>query len=191
MNKVECKEVLDFLRYNYQNISITNEMVDVWFNELQQYDKEDIMLKLKDMIGWDIFQLKAPSLMAIVKDVPKTQQKLDWNKGVAYCNYCGRAFTVGNGKEKNSMDEIHQHEDRCRSIKYINKKYSIRYKDRELTNEEKRNLYNMSKEEFDGYYDKILKYIYDHTDNEMEKTCIDHIFNPPNAKDTKKIFGVE
>lgn len=151
MNKVECKEILDFIRYNY-NTNVDNNLFNVWFDELQQYDKNDVMSRLKEMVGYEIYQLKPPTLMALVKDVPKTQQKLDWGKGVVFCNICGKAFQVPNVKVQGALDELHKHEDKCRSMNYIIKQ-AKKYKDKDISRKE---LWDLTDDEFNALYDRTL-----------------------------------
>ena len=43
----------------------------------------------------------------------------------------------------------------------------------------------MSEEEFNERYNKLLYYIYEHTENESERTRIGFIFNPPSKEKAK------
>lgn len=168
MNKIDCREILDYVSMNYSNFQIDNNLFNMWFNELQQYDKDDVLNKIKEMISKDLYQMKPPTLMAIIKDIPKQQEKLDWNKGVAFCNYCGKGFNIGDVKLPNALAELHKHEDKCRSMNFIIKQVK-KYKGIELTRKE---LWSYDDDKFEKVYNKTLELI---KDNSIDKDEIERV----------------
>ena len=96
MNKIEVKEVLDYLSYNYNTFNVTEGLFKMWLDELQQYDKEDVMDKIKKMIASGNYKVTAPQLVTITSGLTKTDKKIDWNKTVTFCPICNKAFQCDN-----------------------------------------------------------------------------------------------
>lgn len=184
MNKEQVNEMLSQLSMQYQNFKITDELFDMWFDELQQYDFNDVIDRLKHLVSTGRYNYNPPPLIMIIDGLTKKHHKLDWKKNVVLCHFCNKGFNVD---EKGYSAELKEHEDRCRSINYVirqmKKWYGVT-----ITRGE---LWALPKEEFDAKYDKLLHYIYEHTDNPVEKDVIGYIFNPPNEEKVKEIFGVE
>ena len=173
MNKIEVKEILEYVSMNYTNFQVNNDLFNMWLDELQQYDKNDVMDKLKEMLSKDLYQMKPPTLMAIVKDLSKIQEKIDWHKGVVFCGRCGKAFQVSNVKAPNALDELHKHEDKCRSIDYIIRQAKT-YKGIELT---RKDLWQYDDAKFEELYKRTLELTRDNTLEKDEKNRIERILN--------------
>ena len=84
-----------------------------------------------------------------------TQEKLDWGKGVTFCNYCGKGFNIGDIKQPNALAEVHKHEDKCRSINYIITQ-AKKYKGVELT---RKQLWQYDDEKFEELYNRNLELV--------------------------------
>ena len=173
MNKIEVKEVLDYLSYNYNTFNVTEGLFKMWLDELQQYDKEDVMDKIKKMIASGNYKVTAPQLVTITSGLTKTDKKIDWNKTVTFCPICNKAFQCDNTMYSKDYE---QHRPKCQSIRYVITQ-TKKWFGKDLTRAE---LWNMSEQEFNERYNKLLHYIQEHTDNETERTLIGYVFNPPN-----------
>lgn len=181
MNKIEVKQILDYLELNYKDFRVSKEMFEMWLEELQQYDYDDTINKVKQLISTGHYISTPPHLVAITNGLSKIDKKLDWSKQVVLCRNCNKGFnTDNNGYSK----ELKEHEERCNSINYVIKQ-TKKWFNKDLTRGE---LWAMSKEEFDTRYDKLLHYIYENTTNPVEKEIISYIFNPPNPEFTRKLF---
>ena len=82
------------------------------------------------------------------------------------------------------MLEIREHEDRCRSIRYLQRLYS-KYFNRTLGELEK--LYNIPKKEFDEQYIKVMEKALPLVKNESEKRSMYNVIEtyygrPPKYK---------
>lgn len=119
-----------------------------WFEKLEPYDSEDINEKLDEFLKDGDNLSKQPDVYQLIKHCKTIKDKKNFCGYTTSCKFCGRWF---------DMNEVHDHEDRCRSIKYIGKLYSKFFPERELP---LKDLYNMSKQEFDVNYEKILDVIY-------------------------------
>ena len=165
MNKAEVNSILEYISINYPDFQITDELFNMWLDELQQYDYEDVLNKLKDMLKTGHYNSRPPILMNIISGLNKKSSKIDWKSTVVYCPICNKAF---NCKKDYSSPDLKEHEDRCRSIRYVIKQ-TKKWFNKDLSRAE---LWAMSKEEFDERYNKLLHYIYENTENEDEKDII-------------------
>lgn len=182
MNKIEVKEILDYLSYNYNSFNVTEGLFKMWLDELQQYDKEDVMDKIKNMIASGYYKATAPQLVTITNGLTKTDKKIDWTKTVTFCPICNKAFQCDKNLHSREYEE---HRPKCQNIRYVIKQ-TKKWFNKDLTRAE---LWNMPEKEFEERYDKLLHYIYDHTENETEKQIIGYIFNPPNES-ASALFNV-
>ena len=184
MNREQVKKVLDILKLNYPNYINENNkafMLEEWCKELNEYSFDDTIERIKQVMSEERYQMKPPTLYYITNGMIKLKNKIDYNEDVHYCDNCHRPF--------NDLNQMMEHRARENSIEYIireSKKWFNKTFDKEGID----NLYEMSEEEFDTRYKKLLKYIYDHTDNEFEKQRIGCIFNPPEPEEAKKIMNV-
>lgn len=181
MNKADVREILECIALNYKTFEITETLFKMWLDELQQYDKEDVMNKLKDMIASGKYNINPPMLMTLVNGLTKKSKKLDWSKNITYCRRCNKAFQCD--KDGYSKD-YKEHEGKCKSIDYVIKQ-TKKWFGKELTRAE---LWAMNEKEFNERYDKLLHYIYNHTEDDNEKTIIGYIFNPPTVEGTLNII---
>ena len=178
MNSEQIKELIKYLKNSYPNYEFKNEMIEYWEQELSQYEYEDIKNKLKELMGEERYSYQPPLLEAITRGITKKHNKVDFNELVYFCRICRRPF--------NSKEELDLHEDRCRSIRYIEKQYK-RFNWGEVKN--KAEMYNMSEEEFDKKYKIILRKVQNATNDELEKTRIEFIFNPPSQEQARKFLN--
>ena len=181
MNKIQVKQVLDYLEINYKDFRVSKEMFEMWLDELQQYDYEDVITKLKELMSSGHYISTPPHLVTITNGLAKIDKKIDWSKTVVLCKNCNKGFNVD---DNGFSQELKDHEERCNSINYVIRQ-SKKWFNKDLTRGE---LWSMSREEFDERYDKLLHYIYEHTDNETEKTIIGYIFNPPSPDTVREMF---
>lgn len=178
MNNEQVKEIILYLKNSYSNYDFKKELVDYWKQELSQYDYEDVKNKLKELMSEDRYAYQPPLLEALTRGITKKHNKVDFNELVYFCMFCRRPF--------NDRNEFEEHQDRCRSIKYIERQYK-RFNWGEVRN--KAEMYNMSEEEFDEKYKIILRKVQNATTDEMEKRRIEFIFNPPSQEKAKEFLN--
>lgn len=118
-----------------------------WFDKLEPYDTKDINLELDDFFKNGDNLNKQPDLYQLIKNCKTINEKKNNSGLITSCKYCTRWF---------DMTEVHEHEDRCRSINYIKRLYSKFFSGREVPLKE---LYEMSNDEFDTNYYKILEIV--------------------------------
>lgn len=180
MSKEQIKEIIKYLKNSYPNYEFKPEMIEYWKQELNQYDYEDINNRLKELMSEERYAYQPPLLEALTKGIIKKHNKVDFNELVYYCQFCRRPF--------NDKQELDPHEDRCSAIRYIQRQYK-RFMWPKLTGTQIKEMYNMSEEEFDEKYKIILRKVQNLTTDEMEKTRIEFIFNPPSQEKAKEFLN--
>ncbi len=179
MNKEEIKQIIGFMQTNYPNFNFKKELIDYWKKELANYDFNDIDTRIKQLMSDERYAYQPPLLEAITRGLTKKDNKVDFSKLTYFCRICRKPF--------NDQEELQVHEDRCSSIRYIKSQYK-RFGWASLTGTQIKEMYNMPEEEFDEKYKIILRKVQKLTTDEMEKTRIEFIFNPPTKEQAIAFF---
>lgn len=180
MKTEQAKEIIKYLKNSYPSYEFKKELIEYWCEEFTQYDYEDINNRLKELMGDERYAYQPPLLEALTKGITKKHNKVDFSQLVYYCLFCKRPF--------NDKSELDLHEDRCSSIKYIQRQYK-RFGWPKLTGTQIKEMYNMSEEEFDEKYKVILRKVQKLTNDENEKRRIEFIFNPPTQEGAKEFLN--
>jgi len=177
MKKEETKELLKLIKYNYPSFDVKEGMVTMWSQIMSEYSYDDVKHALEVYMADDRFQKQPPTAYLLVKGLPKVRDRIDFTKDTFYCRHCGKAF--------NDMEEHDKHFDKCSSIQYLireNKKWFNRIIDRKF-------LWQLSDEEFEERYNKMLKFIMEHTKDEHERQRIKYYFNKPSEEEAKEFLS--
>lgn len=176
MNKSQTIEIINIINNNYKNFfdeSRLDNIIKEWNIELSQYDYDDIKEALIECMSKSEFQMKPPTLYHITSKCQKKHDKINLSSMIYFCNKCHRPF--------DSMELLSEHRDRCNSVIFICNQWKKWY-GKDLTKADIRTLYEMEEVQFRERYNKLLHYIYEHTQDENEKILIGYIFNPPNQE---------
>lgn len=152
------------------------ELLNMWSDLLKGYDYKEARDNLEVYAKNDNYN-NPPQLYQLIKNLIPSEEKYSDDKGTYYCQFCERKFM--------SFDEMKIHEDRCRSTSYI----IIQVRKWLNKNISKADLWQLSDDEFNARYNKMLHYIYDHTTDNHEKARIGFIFNPPSDYEAKKFLN--
>ena len=177
MEKKKVIDVLDYLGMNYSTFGDTKSKFEMWNKILKDYSYDEVMDRINELMARKEFLTVCPTLTVIVSPLTKIKDKQTFEGALFMCQFCGRAFE--------SKEEMEIHEDRCRSIRYIEKQYK-RFK---LGVIDKKILFDMQEDEFQERYKKLLKFVYEHTGNDYEKQIIENIFNPPTPEKAKEVLN--
>ena len=139
------------------------DLLNEWERIMGPYDYEDIKGNLEKFLKDENNYGREPDAYQLIRGLLTIEDKNTNSLGKVTCQFCGRVF---------NRLEVYEHEDRCRSIRYMERKYS------QLFNRtiDKRQLWEISKEEFDKKYDEFLKYIEPKV-NGTEKMFIQKYYN--------------
>lgn len=177
MNKQEVIELLRYLEMSYTNFGDVQSKVPYWCQDLQYYSYDDVKNRLDELMQMKEFATNSPTLSRIVGPLTKIKDKVMNSDLIYFCPICKRSFE--------NYDEMQIHQDKCRSVQYIIKQYR-RFG---LGEVDKKYLYQLSEEEFDIRYKKLLKLVQERTTDEREKKVIGFIFNPPKEEEATKFIN--
>lgn len=156
----ECCGLYSSHRTMYQDPKVSKE----WFTTLKNYDKKDIYSALERHKEGSYSRMPIV-LSDLIRNLPtiKIKEQNDYEKFSVYCKNCGRIIPY---------TESDKHEERCRSVEYIIAQYK-KWFNKEITSSY---LWSLPDYEFEEKYNQLLKYIYNNTTNESEKTYIGNFF---------------
>ncbi|MFA5407987.1 MAG: hypothetical protein WC343_04370 [Bacilli bacterium] len=143
------KEVINFMariKSHYQEFVIDDYKTSEWYKELEHYDNEDVNKKLDQHLKSQEYGLQIPKLFFLTNYLKTTKQKQVQSKGQIQCKFC---------EEYVDIEDFDSHYEKCMRINYIDKqadKFNLNIKS---------NIYNMSIEEIDNVYYKVLDHIKD------------------------------
>lgn len=177
MEKRKVINVLEYLGSNYTTFGDLTTKLEIWNQVLKDYNYDEVIARINDLMIRKEFSTTCPTLMTIVGPLTKSEEKMVLDGKMFECQFCRRIF--------NSQEDMITHEDRCRSVRYIERQY----KRFSLGNIDKKDLYNMSDDVFQDKYLKLLRLIQKKTNNELEKTLIENCFNAPSPDKAKAIIG--
>ena len=179
MQRSEVTKLVSMIDLNYRGfVKDTDSFVDGWQKALTNYDYQIIEERLKKLMAMEQFQYQPPTLPFLVKDVPTIDEQKRNSKFYFSCNICKRIFKQETDYEK--------HFSRCSSVRYVIK-LTKKYFGNDISSS-KRELYEMSDDEFNARYMKLVRHIHEHTENDYEKQLMEHIINPPSAEDAKRFL---
>lgn len=165
MTREETKDFLRRIKQHYQEFTVDDYKINEWHSELKNYDVDDVHKKLEEHLRSEQYGQTIPKVYFLTKYLKTTNEKQIQDKVDYYCSctICGKYF---------KLSEYDKHFDRCSSVEFINKQ-CMDMKDTEI---DKEKYFNMSDEEFNAFYDKLLKIVYSNLKDEMQKSAIRKYF---------------
>lgn len=152
---------------------IYKDLINEWERIMGPYEYKDIYNNLEKFLKDEDNYGKEPDAYQLIRGLLTIEDKKEGNNGQVQCMFCSRVM---------SRLEIHKHEDRCRSIKYITKLYK-RYLKRELA--DKRVLYDMDDKEFNEKYIHVLEKVYPFITNITEKRSMSNVIETYYGREPK------
>lgn len=143
MLKNETSIILQRIKAYYPKFYYDDYTTSNWYMELKNYEPTKIIEALREYANNNQEPPGVMQLMAIANRM-KEETTLDYE---TFCNYCGRFL---------DCSEQTKHEDRCRSIRYIERKY------KQLWGKEidKKALWDLSDDDFNEKYFLFLQKLY-------------------------------
>lgn len=167
MELKDVKLILNRIKVNYPNFVNDDYTRSEWYRELKDYSLEDVMDKLEQHFRSEQYGNQIPKVYFLTKYLTKAKEKGKKLDGLLQCQLCGKWI---------SMDDFEQHYDRCSSIDYLDNQY-FKYFKKRLEENKKGQLYLVSSDVFNEKYNKMLKYILSHTNNNDEINYISKYFD--------------
>lgn len=183
MTRLEVKKLVDLITIHRPYFTsrlgdkILNELMSEWERIMGPYDYEDIKDNLEKFLKDENNYGREPDAYQLIRGLFTIEDKNTNSLGRVTCQFCGRVF---------NRLEVYEHEDRCRSIKYLKKLYR-NYLLREL--EDIQALYSMKNEDFDKAYIRVLEIVLPKVTNRIEKHGIENVIETYYGRPAK--YGIE
>lgn len=159
MELKDVKVILNRIKVNYPTFVNDDYTRTEWYRELKDYSLDDVMEKLEQHFRSEQYGNQIPKVYFLTKYLTKEKDKTKKTEGSTQCNICHKFINI---------EEYETHFDRCSSVDYLNRR-NIQYFDKPI---DKEKYMTMEQREFDEKYNKMCYYIYEHTQNQMEKYCL-------------------
>lgn len=145
MNKTETNTLLNKIKgyYNSQ-FFIDDYILDVWYDTLKPYEKEDCIEHIKEYVKNYPDIPPKPHTFKRGLLTPEEKKALREHNYSVNCNLCHKLM---------SLDEYDRHYDRCLSTKYLIK----RIKEEKGVVPEYNEIFYLPREKFEGLYQKYFK----------------------------------
>lgn len=183
MERAEVIKLIDFITIHRPNFKsrlgdkIFKDMVNDWTRIMGAYDYEDVFDNLETFFQNENNYGREPDAYQLIRGLLTTEDKKTNSLGRVSCMFCGRWF---------NRLEIHEHEDRCRSIKYLQKVYR-NYFSREL--EDLPKLYDMNNQDFEKAYMYVLEKALPMVTDPVERKGITNVIETYYGREPK--YGIE
>lgn len=126
-----------------------NADYDEWYKMLCNYSYQDVLKKYNNYKG-----TTPPIYSTLIKNLKEEEKIEDW---ITCCDICKQRITIQN----NDMEEYEKHFRRCSMIDFIDR-MSVKFRQQHITIVK---YYQMSDEELQKNYDKIMKFYRENKDN--------------------------
>lgn len=159
----ETTKFMKRIKQHYQDFIIDSTKVEEWFKELKNYSYDDVNIKLEEHLKSEQFGHQIPKVYFLTKYLTPEKDKIKnkANNLLVRCSLCGKVI---------KYSEFQNHMDRCNSVEFINLQ-SKKIFNKEIDKDRYR---NMSDEDFDNIYNRLLERILQTSNDIEEKTRIEN-----------------
>lgn len=182
MERIEVIKLIDFITIHRPNFvsrlgdKIYKNMVTDWTRIMGPYDYEDIFNNLESFLKEERNYGKDPDAYQLIRGLLTIEDKKTNSLGRVACQFCGRWF---------NRLELADHEDRCRSVKYLKKVYKKYLNSNLNVNKE---LYEMNQEEFDKRYINTLEKALPRVTDILDKRGMTNVIETYYGREPKYTF---
>lgn len=182
MTKLEVKELIDLIVIHRPFFksrlgdSVYQDMLNEWTRIMGPYDFEDIRNNLENFLKDERNYGKDPDAYQLIRGLLTTEDKKTNSLGRVACQFCGRWF---------NRLELADHEDRCRSVKYLKRVYK-KYLNSNLN--VSKELYEMNQEEFDKRYINTLEKALPRVTDILDKRGMTNVIETYYGREPKYTF---
>lgn len=142
---------------------VYKSLIVEWERIMENYEFEDVKNNLETFLKNENNYGKDPDAYILIKGLYTKEEKKEQIKGSVGCMFCKRLLP---------MNQIKEHENRCRSINYLKRLYKKYFK-KEL--EDVANLYSISNDVFDKAYIRVLEKVLPMVEDTLEKRGITNV----------------
>lgn len=182
MERTEVIKLIDFITIHRPNFvsrlgdKIYKNMVTDWTRLMGPYDYDDVFNNLENFLKDERNYGKDPDAYQLIRGLLTTEDKKTNSLGRVACQFCGRWF---------NRLELADHEDRCRSVKYLKRVYK-KYLNSNLN--VGKELYEMNQEEFDKRYINTLEKALPRVTDILDKRGMTNVIETYYGREPKYTF---
>lgn len=154
MKTDEIIKLFDRIKMHYTMFTYNDEKVKEWHKFLKDYDPNQVNERLDEYLQENHEQ--PPIMFALTRGLSKIQEEPE-KVYLMKCEYCGHPMYVGN-----DMTDFLNHERECMKIDFIDR-MSVKFRGQHIATAK---YYEMSKEELDAAYHKIMNFYLQNKDVE-------------------------
>lgn len=155
MEILETTKIMERIKQHYQDFIIDDYKIEEWHNELSKYDFKEVNDKLDQHMRSEQYGQYIPKLFFLTRNLKTLQQKSEKKEYIVICPFC---------KTYVNFDRFDSHRERCSSVDFIQEQCE-RFN---LKSIDKNYYRKMPQEQFEEFYNKLLKFIESKTDDTKE-----------------------
>jgi len=175
MTREESTKIVDKIKLYRQSFMITNSLYVEWFRILEPYDYKDVDKKLDEYFKDSDNFGRYPDVYYLTRYFRTIEEKKNAPSYTPICPHCRKEVT---------MDKFQKHYDRCSSVLYLCEK-STKHFSKQLSYKK---LMEASEKEFDEFYLKFCRELYDVLPNGLEKHLLENVILTGEGKEPKLGF---
>lgn len=175
MTREESTKIVDKIKLYRQSFMITNSLYVEWFRILEPYDYKDVDKKLDEYFKDSDNFGRYPDVYYLTRYLRTIEEKKNAPSYTPICPHCRKEVT---------MDKFQKHYDRCSSVLYLREK-STKHFSKQLSYKK---LMEASEKEFDEFYLKFCRELYDVLPNGLEKHLLENVILTGEGKEPKLGF---
>ena len=156
MNYSDVKKLFGRIKSYYNMFTYDDNKANDWYKFLKSYDAREVNDNLDKYVSESNEQ--PPLVYALIRGLDKIEKEPE-KVYLMKCEYCGEPMYVGD-----DMTEFLDHERECMKIDFIDR-MSVRFKGEHISSVK---YYQMSKEELDAAYHKIMNFYLQHKNDNNE-----------------------
>lgn len=155
MTKKEISNLFTRISNHYSMFTRSEEKIEEWYRFLKDYSSEDVNRRLDEYLKCEYDQ--PPLCLSLTKGIEKIKKSDEDDSWTTRCDICKQKITIYN----NDMEEYEKHFRRCSMIDFIDR-MSVEFRQQHIASVK---YYQMSDEELQKNYDKIMKFYRENKDN--------------------------
>ena len=165
MTKKEISNLFTRISNHYSMFTRSEEKIEEWYRFLKDYSSEDVNRRLDEYLKCEYDQ--PPLCMSLTKNIEK--QNIGKTSWVTECGICKQRITIYD----NDFEEYEKHFRKCSMIDFIDR-MSVKFRQQHISSVK---YYQMSDEELQKNYDKIMKFYRENKDNKEILKKMENVYD--------------
>lgn len=151
----ETIKTMERIKQHYQDFIIDDYKIDEWHSELCKYDFKEVNEKIDQHMRSEQYGQYIPKIYFLTRNLKTLEQKAEKKAYTVICSYCKKYMDY-------ELYEKHVH--RCSSVEFLQEqcdRFNLKSIDKDYYRK-------MPQEQFEEFYNKMLKFTESKTEDEKE-----------------------